>query len=41
MHIKHISGEKVDHSFQFMRLSKKELQTAYRVPGQTGNSKKE
>ena len=40
MHIKHINGEKADHSFQFMRLSRKELQTAYKVLGQIGNSKK-
>jgi hypothetical protein len=41
MLIKHINGEKVDHNFQFMRLFRKELQIASRVPGQIGNSKKE
>jgi hypothetical protein len=41
MLIKRINGEKADRSCQFMRLFRKELQIAYRVPGLIGNLKKE
>lgn len=41
MHTKLINGEKADHSFQFMKLFKKEQLIVFKVPGQTGNSKKE